>query len=698
VATRARGSATEQRAPVGQAAGLERAFEAAAAGRFAAALEIVEEALASCDDPDLRLIAGQLSYAADRAEWGRGQLEAAVADYEARGLRRKAAVAACALGCLYESGLGNLLAARAWRARARRYLEGEGRCVEQGWVALGWTGCGSDDPEALLRDAELALGLAREFGDHRLEVRALADGGLALVGLGRVTEGMGWLDEAMALLRGPALDLTTRGQVCCVMVHACDRTGDVGRLDEWSHTMHELGVIGETAPILLVDADCDVAYGRVLCQLGRWTEADDALRRGVERAEASGSAYHVCRAVSALAELRVRQGRLDEAEALLLGLEDRAGTVIPLAQLNLARGEYDLAAAAARRGLRMRKADVARRAELEAILVDAELGRGNVAGAAEVASELGRRALGAELPAVAAGAAMARARVAAAQDDRTTAIELLEHGLEHLSNTEHPCLRAALHLELARLRAPEDRAGAAIDARAAAAIHARIETPAPAGLEELLRPLGVRSSGSSEQARSHAASLRASLTRENGRWIVSSGEQRACLKDSKGMRYLHELVVHAGVDRHVLDLVAAAEGRGMCQHGAWLGDAGELLDDAAKTAYRRRIEELREEREDAELVGNEDRAWELQAELDALIGELARGLGLGGRHRRAGSVAERARVNVTRAIRTAIGRIEEVLPELGRHLDRSVQTGYYCRYEPPAGEVVALAAEVFTPR
>jgi hypothetical protein len=61
-------------------------------------------------------------------------------------------------------------------------------------------------------------------------------------------------------------------------------------------------------------------------------------------------------------------------------------------------------------------------------------------------------------------------------------------------------------------------------------------------------------------------------------------------------------------------------------------------------------------------------------------------------------VAERARVNVTRAIRTAIGRIEEVLPELGRHLDRSVQTGYYCRYEPPAGEVVALAAEVFTPR
>ena len=121
---------------------------------------------------------------------------------------------------------------------------------------------------------------------------------------------------------------------------------------------------------------------------------------------------------------------------------------------------------------------------------------------------------------------------------------------------------------------------------------------------------------------------------------------------------------------------------------AMLEAEGHHVLAAAKIAYRRRIEELRVEREAAELVGDEDRAWELQRELDALAAELARALGLGGRHRRAGSAAERARVNVTRAIRTAINRIEEVLPELGRHLDRSVRTGFFCRYEPAADDAV----------
>ena len=700
VATRARGSANEQgRPPLHLAAGLEHAFTAAAAGHVGDALAIVEAALAEHDEPDLRLFAGQLSYAADRADWGRDQLEAAVAGYEARGQLRQAAVAACALGCLYESGLGNLLAARAWRARAQRYLEGEGRCVEQGWVALGWTGCASDDPEALLRDAELALGLGREFGDRRLEARALADGGLALVGLGRVAEGMQWLDEAMVLLSGPAFDFNTRGQVCCVLVHACERTGEAGRLDEWSRTMHQLGVIGDAAPIPLVDIDCDVAYGRVLTQLGRWTEADAALRRGIERATALGSAYHACRAVSALAELRVWQGRLDEAEALLLGLEDRVDTVIPLARLHLARGDYDLAAAVARRGIRMLKADVTRRVELEATLIDAELERGNVAAASEMARDLAERTAGAEVPMIAAVAAMARARVATALDEPRAAIEILEHGLEHLSTVEHPCLRAAMHLELARIRTQDDRAGAVIDAQAAAAIHARLDTAAPASLDELLEVLEVRSPQPVDQPELTPAPVRGSLALDGNRWTVKSGDAVATVKDSKGMRYLHALVSRPGVDWHVLDLSEVGEGRsGSGSDRSWVGDAGELLDEKATTAYRRRIEELREDREEAELLGNEERAWELQRELDALTAELARGLGLGGRRRRAGSIAERARLNVTRAIRTAIARIEDVLPELGRHLDRSVRTGYFCRYEPPDGEPVALTTEVFIVR
>jgi hypothetical protein len=57
-------------------------------------------------------------------------------------------------------------------------------------------------------------------------------------------------------------------------------------------------------------------------------------------------------------------------------------------------------------------------------------------------------------------------------------------------------------------------------------------------------------------------------------------------------------------------------------------------------------------------------------------------VGLGGRDRRAASSAERARVNVTRAIRAALGRIAEHSPALGRHLEATVRTGTFCSYVP----------------
>jgi hypothetical protein len=47
-----------------------------------------------------------------------------------------------------------------------------------------------------------------------------------------------------------------------------------------------------------------------------------------------------------------------------------------------------------------------------------------------------------------------------------------------------------------------------------------------------------------------------------------------------------------------------------------------------------------------------------------------------------GSAVERARINVQRHVRKAIRAIAAALPDLGRHLDRSVKTGTTCRYDP----------------
>lgn len=71
-----------------------------------------------------------------------------------------------------------------------------------------------------------------------------------------------------------------------------------------------------------------------------------------------------------------------------------------------------------------------------------------------------------------------------------------------------------------------------------------------------------------------------------------------------------------------------------------------------------------------------------QAEIDFLTQELAHAVGLGGRARKAGSPAERARVNVTRAIKAAVTRITTRHPALGHYLTRTITTGYRCTYTP----------------
>ncbi|HEV3401436.1 MAG TPA: hypothetical protein VG078_06400, partial [Acidimicrobiales bacterium] len=87
-------------------------------------------------------------------------------------------------------------------------------------------------------------------------------------------------------------------------------------------------------------------------------------------------------------------------------------------------------------------------------------------------------------------------------------------------------------------------------------------------------------------------------------------------------------------------------------------------------------------------AGSDHRAEALQGELDQLVSQLARAFGLGGRSRRASSAAERARLNVTRALRAATGRVAEALPEAGSVLDRQLRTGLYCAYEPGDGDEV----------
>ena len=114
------------------------------------------------------------------------------------------------------------------------------------------------------------------------------------------------------------------------------------------------------------------------------------------------------------------------------------------------------------------------------------------------------------------------------------------------------------------------------------------------------------------------------------------------------------------------------------------GDGGEMLDAQARAEYRRRVEELREELDDAEQRHDLGRAEMVRGELDLLVGELRAAVGAGGRARRVSSDVERERVSITRRIRSAIAQIAKHHPSLGEHLAATVTTGYYCAYRPSA--------------
>ena len=181
------------------------------------------------------------------------------------------------------------------------------------------------------------------------------------------------------------------------------------------------------------------------------------------------------------------------------------------------------------------------------------------------------------------------------------------------------------------------------------------------------------------------------LHREDDFWLVGFARAAARVPDSLGLRYLDLLVRHPGQELAAQDLVQLAAATGPAStpspadglHDASGLGADDILDRQALAAYRQRLADLDEELAEAEQWHDTGRSTRLRAEKDFLVRELAAATGLGGRPRQLGSESERARLNVTRAIRTAISRIRDRAPAAAAHLDQAVRTGTRCSYTPP---------------
>jgi DNA-binding CsgD family transcriptional regulator/tetratricopeptide (TPR) repeat protein len=292
------------------------------------------------------------------ASWWEGDVtgslacwERAHAAFRRAGDDAQAVIAAFYLCLSFRMSLGNKVAANGWLERATALVDEHDLASVAGWVLLAqaYTANDSHDPTAAAGIAREAIALAKEIGDGDLALCASCELGFALMALGDLDAGASLLDQAMAAaLGGDRDDLDTVVLVSCRAITACRRAADLKRAAQW---ISAADTFQRTYGSTHLFTTCKTHHGAVLFAAGDWARAEAELELAVECASCAETALFAD-AAAVLAELRIAEGRLDDAHRLLAGVEDQAVTAVAQARLQLAGGLASTAAGVARRRLR----------------------------------------------------------------------------------------------------------------------------------------------------------------------------------------------------------------------------------------------------------------------------------------------------------------------------------------------------------
>jgi DNA-binding CsgD family transcriptional regulator len=418
--------------------------------------------------------------------------EQAYAAHRRDGSVAAAGRAARTLGWISGGVFGDWAVESGWLARARSVLAEAGPDgPEHGWLLI-LRSFGEEDPgarEELLREA---VETGRRCREPDVEFEALAYLGGLLILTGRTEQGLVHFDEAMAAAcAGELADLAAVDSMFCGFFWACELVHDVARAEQWMRA-----IAARMDRSAVVAAFCRAHYGGVLTAAGRWDEAETELLAATRAFDTRVTARREA-ALIRLADLRVRQGRLEDAAELLRGLDRHPDAVRALAGLQLARGETALARDLLERATGRPDDEVpavgesVSAAPLLALLVEVELAEGRIEAADAGAARLARLAETRGGPYLRATAALARGRVcvASGQGDFRGCLEDALHGF---ARAQLPCDLAQTRLELARALAGRLPEVAITEARAALADFERLRAPRQADLTAaLLRELGV---------------------------------------------------------------------------------------------------------------------------------------------------------------------------------------------------------------
>ncbi|MBB3036608.1 helix-turn-helix transcriptional regulator [Hoyosella altamirensis] len=441
---------------------LEQGKRALANGDWETARDVLSCAVSGTDDPDVGF------HYARAAEWA-GDYRDAVKYYERaftgyceKGRCRDAAyIAGRELSFLHAAVYGNTPVAEGWLQRALDLAHDIGDCTEAGWVELA-AALMTDDPDAKDGHIARAEAIAEVTGDVNLRFAAMAHTGVSRVLRGEIVEGIRLLDtSATAVISGEVTDYLVAGEIFCHMLFSCEAAQDVVRAQRWLTAATEYGARSHAD---WIPAICRTHFGGILTAAGRVTDAEEQLCSALTLYDASYEALRSS-AMVRLADLRVRQGRFDEAARMLAGFEFDSYAVRPLARLHFARGDLGMARRVLVRVLTAECTPM--NAAHWALLTEIAVARDDMPLARDAESRLTRLARLCELPSIRAYSSYASGLVGEAVGNNDDALTSYDQALKHFSDAALPLEAARTRLAIARLTATTEPEIAASEAHTA---------------------------------------------------------------------------------------------------------------------------------------------------------------------------------------------------------------------------------------
>jgi class 3 adenylate cyclase len=445
-----------------------------------------------------------------QAAWWTGQLPVAIDS------RERAYAAAMKVGDLQGAvtaalnlGTNNLMrlqlpVAKAWINKADKLLANLDENAGHGWMAgvRSFYESLAGNSQGALDQATIANEIGQRTGDRALEIFALSEKGSALMGLGRVEEGMAAADEATISALSGEVDPITAGSVFCSSIEACAAVGDFRRAAEWTDAQDRWC---QREHINGFPGMCRVFRSDIKRLRGAWPEAEAEARLATDelRGYIPGAAGM---ALYSIAQIRLRRGDLPAAEEALLGVHgfgldtEPAYSLLRLAQGKVNKAVSSIATAMSQPGLRPSVRapgdSVVYHLSLLPAQVEILLAAGDVAGARAAADELGEIAERLDTVAARAAAQQALGAVSLAEGDAGGAVTALRRGIEKWNELDAPWDAARAQLVLAKAyvalgeadravleartaRATAERLGALPDLRTADALLATLQEAAP---------------------------------------------------------------------------------------------------------------------------------------------------------------------------------------------------------------------------